>query len=85
MGGVMPIVSYKNALFMNSEASGIRLDDEIIERYKGLEREAASRLAVEIISDFMRQIADDVDGYYIITPFSRVEIVGELVQLFKRG
>ncbi len=85
MGGVMPIVSYKNALFMNSEASGIRLDDEIIERYKGLEREAASRLAVEITSDFMRQIADDVDGYYIITPFSRVEIVGELIQLFKRG
>lgn len=84
MGGVMPIVSYKNALFMNSEASGIRLDDEIIERYKGLEREAASRLAVEITSDFMRQIADDVDGYYIITPFSRVEIVGELIQLFKK-
>lgn len=84
MGGVMPIVSYKNALFMNSEASGIRLDDEIIERYKGLEREAASRLAVEITSDFMRQIEDDVDGYYIITPFSRVEIVGELIQLFKR-
>lgn len=84
MGGVMPIVSYKNALFMNSEASGIRLDDEIIERYKGLEREAASRLAVEITSDFMRQIEDDVDGYYIITPFSRVEIVGELVQLFKK-
>lgn len=83
MGGVMPIVSYKNALFMNSEASGIRLDDEIIERYKGLEREAASRLAVEITSDFMRQIADDVDGYYIITPFSRVEIVGKLIQLFK--
>lgn len=84
MGGVMPIVSYKNALFMNSEASGIRLDDDIIERYKGLEREAASRLAVEITSDFMRQIADYVDGYYIITPFSRVEIVGELVQLFKK-
>lgn len=83
MGGVMPIVSYKNALFMNSEASGIRLDDEIIERYKGLEREAASRLAVEITSDFMKQIADDVDGYYIITPFSRVDIVGELIQLFK--
>ena len=84
MGGVMPIVSYKNALFMNSEASGIRLDDEIIEQYKGLEREEASRLAVEITSDFMRQIADDVDGYYIITPFSRVDIVGELIQLFKR-
>lgn len=84
MGGVMPIVSYKNALFMNSEASGIRLDDEIIEQYKGLEREEASRLAVEITSDFMRQIADDVDGYYIITPFSRVDIVGKLIQLFKK-
>lgn len=84
MGGVMPIVSYKNALFMNSEASGIRLDDEIIEQYKGLEREEASRLAVEITSDFMRQIADDVDGYYIITPFSRVDIVGELIKLFKK-
>lgn len=83
MGGVMPIVSYKNALFMNSEASGIRLDDDIIERYKGLEREEASRLAVEITSDFMRQIEDYVDGYYIITPFSRVDIVGKLIQLFK--
>lgn len=84
MGGVLPIVSYKNALFMNSEASGIRLDDEIIEQYKGLEREAASRLAVEITSDFMRQIEDCVDGYYIIAPFSRVDIVGELIQLFKK-
>lgn len=84
MGGVMPIVSYKNALFMNSEASGIRLDDEIIEQYKGLEREEASRLAVEITSDFMRQIEDYVDGYYIITPFSRVDIVGKLIQLFKK-
>lgn len=84
MGGVMPIVSYKNALFMNSEASGIRLDDDIIEQYKGLEREEASRLAVEITSDFMRQIEDYVDGYYIITPFSRVDIVGELIKLFKR-
>lgn len=27
MGGVMPIVSYNNAIFMNSEASGTRLDD----------------------------------------------------------
>lgn len=84
MGGVMPIASYKNALFINSEASGIRLDDEIIEQYKGLEREEASRLAVEITSDFMRQIEDYVDGYYIITPFSRVDIVGELIQLFKK-
>lgn len=84
MGGVMPIVSYKNALFMNSEASGIRLDDEIIEQYKGLEREEASRLAVEITSDFMRKIEDYVDGYYIITPFSRVDIVGELIKLFKK-
>lgn len=83
MGGVMPIVSYNNALFMNSEASGIRLDDDIIEQYKGLEREEASRLAVEITSDFMRQIEDYVDGYYIITPFSRVDIIGELIQLFK--
>lgn len=84
MGGVMPIVSYKNALFMNSEASGIRLDDDIIEQYKGLEREEASRLAVEITSDFMRQIEDYVDGYYIITPFSRVDIVGALIKLFKK-
>ena len=54
----------------------MRLDDDIIEQYKDLEREEASRLAVEITSDFMRQIEDDIDGYYIITPFSRVDIVG---------
>ena len=84
MGGVMPIVSYNNAIFMNSEASGIRLDDEVIDRYKDLDRDQATKLAVEITADFMRQIEDSVDGYYIITPFSRVDIVGELIGIFKK-
>ena len=80
----MPIVSYNNAIFMNSEASGIRLDDEVIDRYKDLDRDQATKLAVEITADFMRQIEDSVDGYYIITPFSRVDIVGELIGIFKK-
>lgn len=83
MGGVMPIVSYNNAIFMNSEASGIRLEDQVIDRYKNLDRDQASKLAVEITADFMKEIEDHVDGFYIITPFSRVDIVGELIGIFK--
>ncbi|MDI9468936.1 MAG: bifunctional homocysteine S-methyltransferase/methylenetetrahydrofolate reductase [Bacillota bacterium] len=79
MGGLLPVVSYRNAVFMNAEISGIRVEDEIIEQYKAADRETAHRLAVEISAYFGKKIADYVDGYYIITPFSRVDLVKQVI------
>ena len=41
LGGVFPIVSHRNALFLNNEVAGVSVPEEIVARYEGLDREAA--------------------------------------------
>lgn len=75
LGGIMPIVSYKNACFMNNEIAGIRVAAEIAEQYRDLSREEADILAVEISVRFAADISPHVDGFYLITPFKRIDLV----------
>lgn len=82
IGGIIPIVSYRNAIFMNEEISGISIEKEIIEKYKGKSKEKSDKLAVEISLEFMKRIEDKVDGFYLITPFSRVDIIEEILKKY---
>ena len=75
LGGIIPIVSHKNACFMNNEIAGIRVAEDIVEQYQGLSKEAASVLAVEISARFAEEIYPYVDGYYLITPFKRIDLI----------
>lgn len=79
LGGIIPIVSYRNAIYMNNEISGIDVDEDIIQRYQDKTKEEASRLAVVISNAIVDEIHDVIDGYYLITPFNRVDIIGEIV------
>ncbi len=79
LGGILPLVSYKNACFVNNEISGIRVADEIIEQYKDISREEAGKLAVRISTEMAKRIYPYVDGYYLITPFKRIDIVSEII------
>lgn len=83
LGGIMPVVSYRNACFMNNEISGINVSDEIIELYKDTDREKASELAVTISTEIAKEIADYIDGYYLITPFKRVELITQIMENIK--
>jgi methionine synthase I (cobalamin-dependent)/5,10-methylenetetrahydrofolate reductase len=84
MGGIFPIVSYRNAVFMESEISGIHIAQTIIDLYKNKDKEECSKLAVDIAFDFTKKIEDYIDGFYIITPFSRVDLVTKLISKIKR-
>lgn len=75
LGGIIPVVSYCNACFMQSEIAGITVAEEIIELYKDKNREECEELAVKISTEIARQIAPYVDGYYLMTPFLRVNLM----------
>jgi homocysteine S-methyltransferase len=79
LGGIIPVVSYKNACFMNNEISGISISEDIVEMYRDISREEASELAVRISVQFAKEIGPFVDGYYIITPFKRIDIVTKII------
>ena len=83
LGGVMPIVSHRNACYMNSEIAGISVSDEIVKRYEGLDKEQASRLAVSLTTEIAQSISDYVDGYYMITPFMRTDLICEIMNNLK--
>lgn len=79
LGGIIPVVSAKNAKFMDSEISGINVDPKIIEMYEGKDRAESENLAVEISSEIAKRISEYVDGYYLITPFQRTELIGRII------
>ncbi|SFG33941.1 homocysteine S-methyltransferase [Lachnospiraceae bacterium C7] len=83
LGGIIPIVSEKNARFMQSEISGIDVDDATIERYVGKSKEEATKLAVEISEEIAYKIKDYVDGFYLMTPFNRVSIMVDIIDKIK--
>lgn len=85
LGGIIPVVSSRNGRFMNSEISGITVDESIIEMYEGRTRDECTDLAVRISVDFARRMEPYLDGYYIITPFNRVDIVTRIVQEIRDG
>ena len=80
MGGLFPVVSYNNARFLQSEVAGITVDDRIVSAYQGLDRAQGEALAVRLCRDAAQQIAPYVDGYYIMTPFQRVELVCRVME-----
>lgn len=84
LGGIIPIVSHRNAIYMNNEISGIDVDEEIIALYQDKTKEEASRLAVVISNAIVDEVHDVIDGYYLITPFNRVDIIGEIVSYIQK-
>lgn len=80
LGGIMPVVSYRNACFMNSEMAGIDVDPRIIEMYQDKDRAQGEELAEQISAQVAQEIAPYVDGFYLITPFKRVELILRIIK-----
>lgn len=80
LGGIIPVVSSRNARFMNSEISGIRIDDCVAARYEGKDRDECTELAVETSLEIAEKIGPHCDGYYLITPFNRTDIMTRIME-----
>ena len=84
LGGIMPLVSYRNAHFLNNEVAGIRIPEEIINQFdKNMDKEEAELLGIEIAVGIANKIKDHVQGFYFITPFNRVEMIMKIIKQIK--
>ncbi len=84
LGGIYPLVSQRNAMFMNSEVSGVEVSQEIIDRYEGLGREAAEELAVEISVESAKRMLPYTAGWYLMTPFKRISLMERVLRELSR-
>ena len=78
-GGLFPIVSYKNACFLQSEVAGVTVDEAILNAYQGLDRAQGEALARRLCREMAGAVRKHVDGYYIMTPFQRVGLVSSII------
>ncbi|MBR5109048.1 MAG: methylenetetrahydrofolate reductase [Clostridia bacterium] len=83
LGGLFPIVSYKNACFLKNEVAGMEVEDGLLNAYLGLDREAGEALGRKNCLDMAKAIRDSVDGFYIMTPFRRVALVKGIISDLK--
>ncbi len=80
LGGIIPIVSHRNALFMSQEMAGIDIPEDIVNMYEGLDRDSAEELAVKLSVDVANRMHDFTHGLYLITPFQRVSLIEKILQ-----
>lgn len=81
LAGVMPIVSYKNAVFLNNELPGVTIPEEIIKRFSiDMTREEAQETGIEIAAEFASKLKKVSDGLYFITPFGRVQMIIDIIK-----
>lgn len=74
--GIMPLVSFRNASFIQNEITGIHVPDEVVNAFSpDMTREEGERVGTCIAGKVMRELAEVADGYYFMLPFNRVNLV----------
>ena len=83
LAGIMPVVSQRNAIFMENEVNGIHVAEDIMEAFAGLDREQGEALGLEISLKMAREALPYADGFYLMTPFNRVALMERLIVRLK--
>ena len=78
--GIMPLVSERNAEYLNNEVPGITVPDAVRARMKGLDKESGAREGLAIAREFIDATIGAVGGYYLIPPFGKYELAVELIE-----
>ena len=79
LAGILPVVSQRNAIFMENEVNGIHVDEAMIQKFEGLDRAAGEELGLEVSVQAAKASAPYADGFYLMTPFNRVALMERLI------
>jgi methionine synthase I (cobalamin-dependent)/5,10-methylenetetrahydrofolate reductase len=77
VAGIWPLLSYRNAQFMNNEVPGVSVPDDVMERMRVASeksKEHALREGVAIARETLEQVRDRVAGVQVSAPLGRVDL-----------
>ncbi len=83
LAGILPIASWKNAMFLNNEVSGIEIPSDFIEQLKVMSPDEVITASVAYSMNMIRCVYDCADGFYIMTPLKKTELVASLLAKIK--
>ena len=77
VAGIWPLLSYRNAQFMNNEVPGVSVPDEVMERMRiasEKSKEHALREGVSIARETLERVRGRVAGVQVSAPLGRVDL-----------
>jgi methionine synthase I (cobalamin-dependent)/5,10-methylenetetrahydrofolate reductase len=77
VAGIWPLLSYRNAQFMNNEVPGVSVPDDVMERMRlasDKSKEHALREGVSIARETLERVRDRVAGVQVSAPLGRVDL-----------
>ncbi|MFP3154297.1 bifunctional homocysteine S-methyltransferase/methylenetetrahydrofolate reductase [Lachnospiraceae bacterium ZAX-1] len=77
--GVLPVASYKNAIFLNNEVSGIEIPQDVIDRLIDKPVEKVYDVSIQFSKGIIEKVYDYADGFYIMTPLKKVDLICSLI------
>lgn len=82
--GIWPLVSLRNAEFMNNEVPGITVPTDIMERMRTAKsKEDALQEGLEIARSMVRQIKPHVRGIQVSAPFGKIKYALDVLEALK--
>lgn len=81
IAGVWPLVSFKNAEFMQNEIPGVEIPPEIMERMQWVTgKDEGVAEGIKIAREMIRTISPRVAGYQVSAPFGRIELALQVLE-----
>src|SRR5438270_13966819 len=77
VAGIWPLLSYRNAQFMNNEVPGVSVTEEVMERMRVASeksKEHGLREGVAIARQTLERVRDRVAGVQVSAPLGRVDL-----------
>ncbi len=75
IAGIWPLVSHRNAVFMNNEVPGVVIPPEIIDRMaQSQDAESAKKVGVDIARQMVEALGRSVAGIQVSAPFGRIDL-----------
>ena len=82
IAGIWPLLSFRNAQFMNNEVPGVVIPDAIMKRMEEPQSpEDAKKVGVEIASKMVEELGNSVQGIQVSAPFGRVDLALDVLGL----
>jgi len=79
--GIWPLVSYRNAEFMNNEVPGASVPSEIMERMRNAStKEDAFAEGVKIARETYQKVRAEVQGVQLAAPLGRIDAVKKMLE-----
>ena len=81
--GVLPLVSARNAEYLNAEVPGIKIPEAVINRMKETSQDKQLTEGITIAKELLDEAIKYAPGVYLILPFGRVDIAIKIVEYLK--